>query len=40
MTEVSEMAYPEKVTYNSIDKALQHLAQLYDKVIDIKNRAN
>lgn len=39
MTEVSETARPEKVTY-SIDKALQHLTQLCDKAIDAEDRAN
>ncbi|GBC53854.1 hypothetical protein GLOIN_2v1761214 [Rhizophagus irregularis DAOM 181602=DAOM 197198] len=39
VTEVSETARPEKVTY-SIDKALQHLTQLCDKAIDAEDRAN
>ncbi|PKK39008.1 hypothetical protein RhiirC2_806707, partial [Rhizophagus irregularis] len=39
VTEVSETARPEKVTY-SIDEASQHLAQLYDKAIDAEDRAN
>ncbi|CAG8796295.1 16960_t:CDS:2, partial [Dentiscutata erythropus] len=39
VTEVSEMAHLEKVTY-SIDEASQHLAQLCDKVIDAEDRAN
>ena len=40
MTEVSETARPRKVTYDSIDEASQHLAQLCDKAIDAKDRAN
>jgi hypothetical protein len=39
VTEVSEMARPRNVTYDSIDKALQYLAQLCDKAIDAENRA-
>jgi hypothetical protein len=40
VTEVSETARPGKVTYDSIDKASQHLAQLCDKAIDAEDRAN
>ena len=39
MTEVSETARPGKVTYDSIDEASQHLAQLCDKAIDAEDRA-
>ena len=39
VTEISETAHPEKVTY-SIDEASQHLAQLCDKAIDAENRTN
>ncbi|GBB90185.1 hypothetical protein RclHR1_17070004 [Rhizophagus clarus] len=38
--EVSEIAHPGKVTYNSIDEASQHLAQLCDKAINTEDRAN
>ena len=40
VTEVSETAPPGKVTYDSIDEASQHLAQLCDKAIDAEDRAN
>ena len=40
VTEVSETARPGKVTYDSIDEASQHLAQLCDKAIDAEDRAN
>ncbi|UZO11279.1 uncharacterized protein OCT59_002850 [Rhizophagus irregularis] len=40
VTEVSETARPGKVTYDSIDEASQHLAQLCDKAIDAEERAN
>ncbi|GBB90731.1 hypothetical protein RclHR1_17790010 [Rhizophagus clarus] len=40
MTEVSEMACPEKFTCDSIDEASHHLAQLCDKAIDAEDRAN
>ncbi|POG59105.1 hypothetical protein GLOIN_2v1789540 [Rhizophagus irregularis DAOM 181602=DAOM 197198] len=40
VTEVSETACPGKVTYDSIDEASQHLAQLCDKAIDAEERAN
>ena len=40
VTEVSETARPRKVTYDSIDEASQHLAQLCDKAIDAEDRAN
>ncbi|GES73755.1 hypothetical protein GLOIN_2v1761214 [Rhizophagus clarus] len=39
VTEVSEMTCPEKVIY-SIDEASQYLAQLCDKTIDAKDKAN
>ncbi|CAG8841916.1 14236_t:CDS:2, partial [Racocetra persica] len=40
VSEISEMARPRKITYDSIDEASQHLAQLCNKAIDAKNRAN
>ena len=40
MTEISEMAHPRKVTYDNINEALQQLAQLCDKVINAKDKAN
>ncbi|CAG8790401.1 24184_t:CDS:2, partial [Dentiscutata erythropus] len=40
VSEISEMARPRKVTYDSIDEASQHLAQLCDKAIDAEDRAN
>ncbi|CAG8840040.1 20042_t:CDS:2, partial [Racocetra persica] len=36
--EISEMARPRKVTYDSIDEASQHLAQLCDKAIDAEDK--
>ena len=38
MTEVFETAHSRKVTYDGIDKASQHLAQLCDKAIDAEDR--
>ena len=40
MTEVSEIACLRKIIYDSIDKASQHLAQLCDKAINVKDKAN
>ncbi|RGB32532.1 hypothetical protein C1646_762798 [Rhizophagus diaphanus] len=40
VTEISEMTHPGKVTYNNINEASQHLAQLCDKAIDAEDRAN
>jgi hypothetical protein len=40
VTEISETARPEKVTYDNINEASQHLAQLCDKAIDAEDRAN
>ncbi|GBB91456.1 hypothetical protein RclHR1_18770011 [Rhizophagus clarus] len=40
VTEISETARPGKVTYDNINEASQHLAQLCDKAIDAEDRAN
>ncbi len=40
VTEISETARPRKVTYDNIDEASQHLAQLCDKAINAEDRAN
>ena len=40
VTEISETVHPGKVTYDNIDEASQHLAQLCNKAIDAEDRAN
>ncbi|CAG8606963.1 2565_t:CDS:2 [Gigaspora margarita] len=40
MSEISKTTRPRKVTYDSIDEALQYLAQLCDKAINAEDRTN